>query len=110
MTTTVKSDFEDNIATSIGNHPEKAKEVGAIYVFTITGDEGGTWTVDLKSDLGVRAGHDPGADCTIEVSADDWRQMRAQPASAMQLYMQGRLKVGGNVMLATKLQHILRPS
>ena len=106
--TDVKVDFEENIAKGIGEDPEKAKMVGAIYCFNITGDGGGTWTVDLKTDPGVRAGDHGDADCTIEVSTDDWHTMRAKPGSAMELYMQGRLKVGGNVMLAAKLQQVLR--
>jgi putative sterol carrier protein len=103
-----KTDFETNIARRIEENPEGAKKVGAVYLFKIDGDGGGTWTVDLKESPGVRAGDAGNADCTIEVTAADWRQMRESPSSAMQLYMTGRLKVSGNVLLATKLQQVLR--
>ena len=33
--------------------------------------------------------------------------MSENPGAAMQLYFQGKLKVSGNAMLATKLQQIL---
>ena len=39
-----------------------------------------------------------------ELSSEDWERMSSDPKSAMQLFMSGRLKVSGNMMLATKLQ------
>ena len=103
-----KTDFESNIPQRIAKNPDGAKNIGAIYLFHITGDGGGTWTLDLKGDPGVKSGDTGSADCRIEVSSDDWRSMSDNPGSAMQLFMSGRLKVSGNMMLATKLQQILR--
>ena len=42
--------------------------------------------------------------CTIEVDHEDFKQMLADPQLGMQLYFQGKLKVTGDPMLATKLQ------
>lgn len=102
-----KTDFEQNIPRKISADPEKAKTVGAIYLFKIAGDDGGTWTVNLKDDPGVKEGDQGNAECTLEMSADDWKSISENPQAAMQLYFQGKLKVSGNAMLATKLQQIL---
>ena len=102
-----QSDFTKNIPEKIAADPEKAKLVGAIYLFKINGDGGGTWTVNLKDNPGVTEGDAGNAECTLELSTEDWKTISTQPQAAMQLYFQGRLKVGGNAMLATKLQQLL---
>jgi putative sterol carrier protein len=102
-----KTDFETLIPGKITRNPDKARAVGAIYLFRITGEQGGTWTVNLKDDVGVSPGEVGKADCVIEINESDWQTISANPATAMQLYFQGKLKVSGNVMLATRLQQIL---
>lgn len=102
-----QSDFSTRLPAKITGDLEKAKAVGAVFVFKITGDGGGTWTIDCKNDIGVREGAAEGADCTLELSAEDWKSISENPGAAMQLYFTGKLKVSGNAMLATKLQQIL---
>ena len=97
--------FNDQVPKALGSFPEQAKEVNAIYCFKITGDGGGEWTVDLTSDPPSCKKEDTGnAQCTIEVDHDDFKTMLADPTAGMQLYFQGKLKVTGDPMLATKLQ------
>jgi len=102
-----KTSFEKDIPERIENDPEKAKAVDAIFLFKITGDDGGEWTVNLKDDLGVKEGDQGNSECTIECSSEHWVEISDNPANAMQLYFSGDLKVEGNAMLATKLQEIL---
>ncbi|MEZ4257064.1 MAG: SCP2 sterol-binding domain-containing protein [Polyangiales bacterium] len=103
-----KTDFGTNLPKKIANDTAKAKGVGATFLFKITGDDGGVWTVNLKDNPGVAEGDAGGADCTLEMSGDTWKQISDSPGAAMQLYFQGKLKVSGNAMLATKLQTILQ--
>ena len=104
-----RTDFTTNIPAKIAANPEKAKEIGATFLFKISGDDGGTWLVDLKDTVGVTVGEGEGItpDCTLELTSEDWKMMSETPGAAMQLYFQGKLKVSGNAMLATKLQVIL---
>ena len=51
-----KTDFSKNIPDRIAADPDKAKNIGAIFLFKISGDNGGTWTLDLKEDVGVKEG------------------------------------------------------
>jgi putative sterol carrier protein len=100
--------FDEKLPAALKAHPDKAREVNAIYCFKITGDGGGDWTVDLTTDApAVTKGDDGKAQCTIEVSHEDFLTMLSNPQAGMQLYFQGKLKVTGDPMLATKLQKFL---
>lgn len=99
--------FNVKIPAAIAKSPDKAKEIGATYQFNIDGEGGGKWTVDLTSaGPSVTAGESSSAQCTITISHEDFKQLLANPQSGMQLYFQGRLKVAGDPMLATKLQKL----
>lgn len=102
-----KTDFEKNLPEKINGDPEAAKNIGAVFLFKITGDEGGTWTVNCKDDPGVYEGEKGEPDCTLELTEEDWKAISDNPSSAMQLYFQGKLKVSGDAMKATKLQQLL---
>lgn len=102
-----KTSFTQDIPNRITDNPDKAKAVDAIFLFHITGDDGGTWTVNLKDAPGVTEGDAGNAQCTIETTSENWVQISENPAAAMQLYFSGELKVSGDAMLATKLQEIL---
>ncbi len=100
--------FDQQLPAALAKHPDKAKAVNAVYLFKISGDGGGDWTVDLASDPPTCTRGDSGkAQCTVEVSHEDFKSMLANPQVGMQLYFQGKLKVSGDPMLATKLQQFL---
>src|SRR5262245_26828275 len=92
--------LDTQIPAALPNNPDKAKEVNAFYVFKLTGDNGGTWTVDLVASPPQCVQGDKGnAQCTIEVANSDFMSMLTNPAAGMQLFMQGKLKVSGDTML-----------
>ncbi len=97
--------FNEQIPSALSKFPDKAREVNAIYCFKISGEGGGTWSVDLTSDPPTcNTEEASNAQCTIEVAHDDFKTMLSDPQAGMQLYFQGKLKVSGDPMLATKLQ------
>ena len=99
--------FNQQVPAALAAHPDKAKEIGAVYMFKISGDGGGEWTVDLASATPTcQPGAHGTAQCTIEVAHEDFKTMLANPAAGMQLYFAGKLKVQGDPMLATKLQKL----
>lgn len=99
--------FDQILPESIQRNPDAARAVGAVYVFKIAGEGGGDWTVDLASATpSVVKGIQPGAQCTIEVAHSDFISMLQNPALGMQLFMQGKLRVSGDPMLAMKLQKL----
>ena len=97
--------FDEQVPAALAAHADKAKAVNAIYCFKISGEGGGEWTVDLVSEPpGVTKGDTGKAQCTIEVAHEDFKAMLGNPQVGMQLYFQGKLRVTGDPMLATKLQ------
>lgn len=99
--------FNTQVPQALAAHPEKAKEIGAVYLFKITGDGGGEWTVDLASATpSCKPGVHGTAQCTLELTHEDFKAMLGNPTLGMQLYFQGKLKVTGDPMLATKLQKL----
>ncbi|MDQ3036342.1 MAG: SCP2 sterol-binding domain-containing protein [Myxococcota bacterium] len=102
-----QTDFGTRLPQKIQADPEKAKAIGAVFLFKINGDGGGVWTVDCKNEPGVYEGEKGTPDCTLEMASSDWSTISDNPGAAMQLFFTGKLKVTGNAMLATKLQQIL---
>jgi putative sterol carrier protein len=102
-----QTSFTQDSPNSIKNDLDKAKAVDAVFLFKVSGDGGGVWTVNMKDAPGVSDGDSGNAECTIELSTDDWKAMTDKPGSAMQFFMQGKIKVTGNALLATKLQSVI---
>ncbi len=102
-----KSLFNEKLPKSLEKNPDRAKELDAVYLFKVSGDDGGTWTLDCKADPPTcTEGESTEPECTIEVTGEDFTEMMKDPALAMQLFFQGKIKIGGDPMLATKLQTI----
>src|SRR5688572_11936695 len=93
---TPKQIFEEKIGPRLVADPAKAKAVNAIYQFDITGDNGGTWTVDLTQPV-VAAGSSGKAQCTITVSSKDFVDIITEKLNAQMAFLQGRLKVAGDM-------------
>jgi putative sterol carrier protein len=102
-----QTSFTQDIPRSIQRDIDKAKAVNAIFLFRVNGEDGGVWTVNMKDAPGVTAGDAGNAECTIELSTGDWKAMTEKPGTAMQFFMQGKIRVTGNALLATKLQSVI---
>jgi len=110
MPTSVKAFFDSKVPEVLQKHPEKAKDVAAVYLFKISGPDGGTWTADLKATPPTCVPGAVGApECTIEATDGDFRSMiDGGMQAAMQLFFSGKLKVTGDANLAPKLSKLLQ--
>jgi putative sterol carrier protein len=102
-----QTSFTQDIPHSINRDVDKAKAVDAVFLFRVNGEDGGVWTVNMKDAPGVTEGDAGNAECTIELTTEDWKAMTEKPGSAMQFFMQGKIRVSGNALLATKLQAVI---
>jgi putative sterol carrier protein len=102
-----QTSFTQHIPRSIQKDIDKAKAVNAVFLFKVNGQGGGVWTVNMKDAPGVTEGDAGNAECTIELSTEDWKAMTEKPGSAMQFFLQGKIRVSGNALLATKLQAVI---
>jgi putative sterol carrier protein len=69
-----------------------------------------TWTFDLKSGNGAMhkgtvTGLKP--DITIDIADDDFIALAEGKANGQKLFMSGKIKVKGAIMMATKLDSVL---
>jgi putative sterol carrier protein len=105
MTVDIKQLFNDQLPAALGKNADDAKTIGAKFQINVTGE--GEWNIDVSpSGPAIKAGTDA-ADCTITISAEDFQKLIENPqANGMQLFFAGKLKVGGNQMLAMKLQKL----
>ncbi len=104
------SDIFNKINESIAANPEKATSVDSVFQFAINGDDGGTWTVDLRQSTTenfVREGASDDANVTITMADSDWSGIIGGSVNPMQAFMMGKIKVDGDMGLAMKLQNIL---
>jgi putative sterol carrier protein len=106
---TAKSILETEIPNLLKSKPELAKDINAVIHFNITGDTGGTWTMDLTKPADwVSTGASGTPKMTITVSDQDFVKIRSKQLNAQMAAMQGKLKFKPMDMgLAMKLGKLL---
>ena len=95
-------DFFDSLPSRVDE--TKAAGLTAAYVFEVDG--AGTWTVRVDDGkVDVEEG-DTDGDCTISTSADTFMQIVRGERNPTSAYMQGKLRVRGDLGSAMKLQRL----
>lgn len=96
--------FEETVPELLRTRGDNLKNIGAIYEFQITGDGGGTWTLDLKeNELSIAEKSADASDCTIIMQDDAFLSMVKGELKPQMAFLTGQLKVTGNMGLALKL-------
>ncbi|XP_012383951.2 LOW QUALITY PROTEIN: hydroxysteroid dehydrogenase-like protein 2 [Dasypus novemcinctus] len=85
------------------------KATQAIFKFKLSGEDGGTWFLDLKSKggnvgYGERSGQ---SDVVMSMSTDDFVKMFSGKLKPTIAFMSGKLKINGNLSLAIKLEKLM---
>jgi putative sterol carrier protein len=87
---------------------ERAGDLRATYVFELSGEDGGSWTVHVADGtLRVADGAGQGADVTIRASADDWMAIVEGRKDPQLAFLTGKLKVSGDLQLALRLREVI---
>jgi len=90
--------------------PEKAQGVNATIHFKFTGENAGEWTAvikDGKCDVSQGA---PSGSATMSLTADsaDYVKIFTGELDGMAAFMQGKIKLGGDLNLAMKLMQMFK--
>jgi putative sterol carrier protein len=90
--------------------PEKARDVDAVVEWQITRPEGGEdrWQITIRDGrcTATRDGDDPDPDVSFRVAPVEFVKLIAGVASGPQMFVFGKLKVRGNLMLAARFQSL----
>jgi len=100
---------------SSADRKSQVQKIKAIFQFNVKNGDGTvqTWTLDLKNGEGeVTKGTFEGKkpDIQIDVADADLVALSQGKLNGQKAFMQGKLKVKGNMMLATKLDTVLKSS
>ncbi len=84
--------------------PERAEGVQASLQLRLTGEQAGEWVVTIADKkCSVKAGKVENPTLTIEASTQDVMEVFTGKVDPMKAYMQGKLRVSGNLMQAPRL-------
>lgn len=92
--------------------PEKAGSTKATIAFDLSGDGAGKWWVRIHDGKAESGKGDPGEPANLTLSADsrDWVNIMTGKLDGTSAFMQGKLKIKGDMGLAIKMQSMFRRS
>jgi putative sterol carrier protein len=105
---------EYTVEQLIRNHerafrPEAAEGLDAVIQYHLTGEEGGDWIVNIHDDkCTVAPGIAENPRMTLTADAQDFRDVLLGKVNGMQYFMQGKLKLAGDLNLAMKLTSMFK--
>ncbi|KAF9431253.1 hypothetical protein BGZ94_005616 [Podila epigama] len=106
--------IEEHLKTlSADERKDQVKKVKGVFQFNVKNDKGvvATWTFDLKNGEGsIHKGTVTGVkpDITIDIGDQVFIDLAEGKANGQKLFMSGKIKVKGAIMLATKLETVLK--
>src|SRR5687768_15292413 len=80
----------------------------AVLQFNISGDDGGNWTATINDGkIAVEQGSTDKPDMTVTTSSQDMLGMVSGDLNPVSAFMQGKVRIDGDMSLAMKLQGLL---
>uniref|UniRef100_A0A8C6ZKM7 Hydroxysteroid dehydrogenase-like protein 2 n=1 Tax=Nothoprocta perdicaria TaxID=30464 RepID=A0A8C6ZKM7_NOTPE len=85
------------------------KAIQGVFLFELSGDDGGTWYIDLKTKGGSAGSGKPPvkADVVMSMSSADFVRMFTGKLKPTMAFMSGKLRISGNMALAMRLEKML---
>lgn len=107
---------EYTVQELIKNHekafkPEVAEGLEAVIQYHLTGEEGGDWIIDIREDAcQVAEGTAENPKMTLTADAREFADVLTGKANGMQYFMQGKIRLTGDLNLAMQLTSLFKMS
>ena len=89
--------------------PEKAQGVDSVIQFNFTGAEPGEWVAAIRDGkVDVAQGTNPSPNMTLTADSQDYVKLFTGELDGMQAFMQGKIKLAGDLNLAMKLMQMFK--
>lgn len=89
--------------------PEAAEGVDAVIQYHLTGAEAGDWIVTIQDgQCTVVEGVAENPRMTLTADSQDYKDVITGKSNAMQAFMQGKLKLAGDLNMAMKLPNFFK--
>mgnify|MGYP005811554105 CR=1 FL=1 len=89
--------------------PGKANGIDATVLFHITGNQGGDWVARVKDQkLSIENGSTPNPNIKISANTEDVSKLLSGKLNPMQAYMQGKVKIDGDMGMALRLLNLFK--
>ncbi|RKP28934.1 sterol-binding protein [Metschnikowia bicuspidata] len=108
------SSLFQELSVGLKNEATKKKAIGAVeavVVITLKNKEGKdqSWVLDLKKDGSVsKVDNPPESDVQLLLKDADFVKLASGKANGQKLFMNGKLKVKGNMMKATAIESVFK--
>lgn len=108
MAIDIQKFFNELLPAAMLKNPEYFKEIDRKYIFKITGEGGGEWSVNAsKSEQSVTQGDSGNVNCGITMSAEEFQKYYEKPDEFVTLYLSGKA-VNGDMGAALNLPKLLK--
>jgi putative sterol carrier protein len=89
--------------------PEKAQGVDAVIQFKFSGEEAGEWNATIKDGkVEVGRGTHPSPKMTLTADSSDYVKIFTGELDGMKAFMEGKIKLAGDLSLAMKLMQMFK--
>ncbi len=99
----------DGVIARMNEHQDKLKGIASDYVVELTGEGGGRFRMRVQDgQVGIVADEGAEPKAAVTLSTTDFADLVGEKVSAMGLFMQGRVRLQGDMSEAFRLESLLR--